>query len=147
MKTKLLIIIAIIGILQIPESFSEDSIPSCNIGVFVSDNIQCYTKDSPPCTEPSFEKNGLCVVKKLDICEEEYVLKDGLCIKNTGFIRIDNPSFSRQSLQTGETISPTGTFTSIFVGSLGPILIVFFIVIYAVKKRKAKKNIKKRNEH
>jgi len=64
MKTRLLIILVIIGILQIPESFSEDSIPSCNIGAFVSDDIQCYIKDSPPCTEPLFEKEGLCVVKK-----------------------------------------------------------------------------------
>jgi len=47
-----------------------DMIPSCNVGVFVSDNIQCYIKDSPPCPEPSFKKNGLCVVEKKDICEK-----------------------------------------------------------------------------
>ena len=82
------------------------------------------------------------MVKKIDICEEEYVLQDGLCIRNTGFVRIDDPSFSRQSLQTGEAISESGMFTSIIIGSLGPILIVFFIIIYAVKKRNSKKNIK-----
>ena len=54
------------------------------------------------------------------------------------FFRVDDPSFVRQSLQTGETISPTGTFTSILVSSLGPILIVLFIIIYAVKKRMMK---------
>ena len=142
MKSKFLILLLLstIGIMQIQSSFSEDSVPSCNVGVFVSDDVQCYTEDSPPCPAPSIEKNGSCVVKKLDVCEEEYVLKDGLCTRNTGFVRIDDPSFSRQSLQTGETLSESGTFVSIFVGSLGPILIVLFIVIYAVKKRITKKN-------
>ena len=60
------------------------------------------------------------------------------------FIRIDDESFNRQSLQTGETISASGTFTSIIIGSLGPILIALFIVIYAVKKRTAKKSIEKK---
>jgi len=46
--------------------------------------------------------------------------------------------FYWQNLQTGETISPLGTFASIFVNTLGPILIVLFIVIYAVKKRMKK---------
>lgn len=50
--------------------------------------------------------------------------------------------FYWQNLQTGETISPFGTFVSIFVDSLGPILIVLFIVIYAVKKRKKKMGLK-----
>ena len=67
--------------------------------------------------------------------------------ENQGFFRIDDPSFVRQSLQTGETVSPMGTLTSLIVSSIGPILIVFFIVIYAVKKRNAKKSIKKRNEN
>jgi hypothetical protein len=60
-------------------------------------------------------------------------------------MRIDDESFNRQSLQTGETISASGTFTSIIIGSLGPILIVLFIVIYAVKKRTARKNIEEKN--
>lgn len=60
------------------------------------------------------------------------------------FIRINDDSFNRQSLQTGETISTSGTFTSLIIGSLGPILIVFFIVIYAVKKRNAKKRIQEK---
>ncbi len=60
----------------------------------------------------------------------------------------ENPSFFKmgdlfhwQNLQTGETISPLGTFVSILVSSLGPILIVLFIVIYAVKKRMKKSGI------
>ena len=64
--------------------------------------------------------------------------------KNKDFFRVDNPSFVRQNLQTGETISTTGTFASVLMSSLGPILIVLFIVIYAVKKRKNLKNIKKK---
>ena len=59
------------------------------------------------------------------------------------FIRIDDETFSRQSLQTGETISESGTLTAIITGSLGPILIIFFIVLYAVKKIRAKKSIEK----
>ena len=46
--------------------------------------------------------------------------------------------FYWQNLQTGETVSPLGTFVSIFMSTLGPILIVLFIVIYAVKKRMRK---------
>jgi hypothetical protein len=63
--------------------------------------------------------------------------------ENQSFFRVGDPSFVRQSLQTGETISTTGTFTSIIVSSIGPILIVLFIVIYAVKKR-MKKNIEEK---
>ena len=58
--------------------------------------------------------------------------------ENRDFFRVGDPLFARQSLQTGETISSTGTFASILTSSLGPILIVLFIVIYAVKKRMKK---------
>ena len=60
------------------------------------------------------------------------------------FMRIDDESFNRQSLQTGETISESGTLTAIIMGSLGPILIVLFIVIYVVKKRMKKKSIEEK---
>ena len=50
-------------------------------------------------------------------------------------IRVDDPAFERQSLQTGETITSQGTFTIIIIQALGAILIVLFIIIYAVKKR------------
>ena len=60
--------------------------------------------------------------------------------ENSPFFKIGD-LFYWQNLQTGETISPLGTFVSIFVGSLGPILIVLFIVIYAIKKRMKKSGI------
>jgi hypothetical protein len=50
-------------------------------------------------------------------------------------IRVDDPTFDRQSLQTGETITSQGNFTIIIIQALGAILIVLFIIIYAVKKR------------
>lgn len=85
--------------------------------------------------------------------EEKLKILDSIIIRKTfvnpdgsqnQFIRIDDESFNRQSLQTGETISASGTFAPIIIGSLGSILIVFFIVIYAVKKRTAKKSIEKK---
>ena len=97
----------------------------------------------PISTEKSNDSIATLVMSSLDgtsSCEKYGVIKDGLCIKDTGFIRIDDSSFSKQSLQTGETIPPVGTFTTILVGSLGPILIVFFIIIYAVKKRNTRKS-------
>jgi len=84
--------------------------------------------------------------------DEKLKILDSIIIRKTlanldesqnQFIRIDDELFNRQSLQTVETISASGTFTSIIVGSLGPILIVLFIVIYAVKKR-MKKSIEER---
>ena len=62
--------------------------------------------------------------------------------KQNSFIRVNDETFSRQLLQTGETIPESGVLTSIIIQSLGPILIVLFIVIYAIKKIKTKKNIK-----
>jgi len=59
--------------------------------------------------------------------------------ENQYFFKIGD-LFYWQNLQTGETIPASGTLISIFVSSLGPILIVLFIVIYAVKKRTTKKN-------
>jgi len=50
-------------------------------------------------------------------------------------IRTDDPSFFRESMQTGETITPEGQLTAIIIEGLGTILIIVFIVIYAVKKR------------
>jgi hypothetical protein len=58
-------------------------------------------------------------------------------------IRIEDSTFNRQSLQTGETITELGSLTSIIIESLGAILIVFFIIVYAIKKRFAKKDTKK----
>lgn len=62
------------------------------------------------------------------------------------FIRIEDDTFNRQSLQTGETITESGALTSLIIGSLGPIIIVFFVVLYALKKIRAKRNIKKKKK-
>ena len=86
--------------------------------------------------------------------DEKLKILDSIIIRKTfantdesqnQFMRIGDESFNRQSLQTGETISASGTFTSIIMGSLGPLLIVLFIVICAVKKRMARKSIEKKN--
>ncbi len=78
--------------------------------------------------------------KKLEVSDTitiHYSAIDLLENKNS-FIRIEDETFSRQSLQTAETISESGTLTAIIMSTLGPILIVLFIVIYAVKKRMKK---------
>lgn len=50
-------------------------------------------------------------------------------------IRVEDPSFERQNLQTGETITPLGNLTVVIIQALGAILIALFIIIYAIKKR------------
>ena len=125
------------GVLQIPESFSENyfSLPLCDEGIFRQDYVQCSTGESTPCMPPSFEKNGYCTVNKIDICRAGYVLKDGICIEQAELFRVDDPTFTRQSLQAGETF---GNFQNIF-GWFGLALsgfIVFAYVIMKIKKRK-----------
>ena len=63
-------------------------------------------------------------------------------IKIDQIIRIDDSTFNIQSLQTGETITEIASFTSIIIEDLGAILIVFFIIVYAIKKRSAKNDTK-----
>ena len=140
MKIMILVVFTIVslGFLESQVSFSEDyfSTPSCSNGVFVNDHIQCSTGNSPPCIEPAFEKNGYCVVKKIDLCKSGNVLKDGLCIENKDFFRVDDPTFERQSLQTGETL---GDFTNLF-GWSGLALSAFIVFAYVVMKIKKRKN-------
>jgi hypothetical protein len=58
-------------------------------------------------------------------------------------IRVEDESFKRQDLRTGETFTIEGNLAAIIIEGLGPILIVLFIIIYAVKKRgKGEKNDK-----
>ena len=83
---------------------------------------------------PSLEKNGLCIVEKNDICEKGNMLNDGQCILNTGNFRVDDPSFTRQNLQTVETMS--NPQVAIIIESLGAVLIMSFIIIFAIKKRR-----------
>ena len=65
-------------------------------------------------------------------------------IKIEQAIRIEDSTFNRQSLQTGETITWSGSLTSIIIEDLGAILMVFFIIVYAIKKRFAKKRCKEK---
>ena len=48
-------------------------------------------------------------------------------------IRVDDPSFTPQDFRTGETLS--NPWVAIVIESLGAVLIVLFIVIYAIKKK------------
>ncbi len=56
--------------------------------------MQYSTGELPPCIESSFEKNGYCIVKKIDICKAGFILQDAS--------RIDNSMSQRQSLLTGK---------------------------------------------
>ena len=53
-------------------------------------------------------------------------------------MQVEDPSFFRESMQTGETITVGGNLTAIIIEGLGTILIIVFIVIYAIKKRMRK---------
>ena len=138
MKIKFLLFLAfvIFGLSQIPESFSEDyfAIPSCYVGTFHQSYVECSTKDSPPCPEPSFEKNGYCVVKKIDICKGGSILDDGVCIEREKFFGPDGPATARQSLQTGETLG--GVDLLGWLGLVMSLFIVFAYVLMKIKKRK-----------
>ena len=58
-------------------------------------------------------------------------------------LRVEDESFERKNLLTGETFTIEGNLTAIIIEGLGPFLIVLFIIIYAVKKRgKGEKNDK-----
>ena len=68
------------------------------------------------------------------ICGVGNVLVDGICIPSDQ-LRVNEYNF-RESLQTGETISNPEVI--VIIESLGAILIVSFIIIYAIKKRSRK---------
>ena len=51
--------------------------------------------------------------------------------------RVDDPDFVRQNLRTGETLG--NTFVVYIVEGLGAGLIVLFIIIYAIKKKRRQK--------
>ena len=54
------------------------------------------------------------------------------------FFAVGDEFYKWQNLQTGETITIEGTLTAIIVEGLGAILIVAFIIIYAIKRRRSK---------
>ena len=106
MKSGLLILlVATMVFFHIPESFSEDPIPPCNAGVFERSDVQCHTQDSPPCQNPSYEKDGLCVVKKSDLCKGAGVLVNGECTIDLANFRADDPALANPHLLTGEPMT------------------------------------------
>ena len=125
------------GVFDSPVYFSEDVSAGQRLHVLEGDAVTATYEDS---TLPSSHTSDKLEVS--DAITIHYPITNPLENKNP-FIRIDDEAFSRQSLQTGETISESGTLTAIITGSLGPILIIFFIALYAVKKIRAKKSIEK----
>ena len=123
------------------------TIPSCYVGVFVSDDVQCYTRDSSSYPAPSIEKNGLCVVEKNDICEKGNMLKDGMCIPNTGHFRIDDPTFTKQHLLTGKPMTDpnpndfreSGDAIGMLYAYSGLSIVGIVIGFFAIKKWKNRK--------
>ena len=76
-------------------------------------------------------------MKKIDICESGSVLKDDLCIEDVDLFRVDDLTFTRQSLQTGESLY---NFTNLF-GWSGLALFAFIVFAYVIMKiKKRKKN-------
>ena len=126
------------GIFESTVYFSED--------VSIGQRLRAYDGDKATATyedhtlPPSSIPDELEVV---DIITIYHPVTNPLENQNS-FIRIEDETFSRQSLQTGETISESGALTSLIVGSFGPILIMFFIILYAIKKMRAKKSIEKK---
>ena len=125
------------GIFDSPVYFSENISAGQRLRVLEGDAVTATYEDST--LSPSHTSNELEISDTITI---HYPMTNPLENKNS-FIRIDDETFSRQSLQTGETISESGTLTAIIMGSLGPILIMFFISLYAVKKIRVKKSIEK----
>lgn len=80
-------------------------------------------------TKPSPKSNELTDEQ---VCGVGNILVDGVCQPSD-----PKPSDFRD-LQRGETIS--NPEVAIIIQSLGAILIVFFIILYAIKKRMARKN-------
>ncbi len=139
-------VVLFMGFISVPESFSADSIPSCNVGVFVSSDAQCHIQDLPPCLNPSFEKDGLCVVKKSDLCKGDDVLVDGDCTIDLGNFRVDDPTFTKQHLLTGKPIvdpnlsdfRETGDSVGMIYAYSGIGLVGIVIGFFMIKKWKNK---------
>jgi len=79
-----------------------------------------------PIISDTFAQNSSSTDKQ--ICKENYTLVDEKCMPKSTW---DSSDF--RGLQTGETIS--NPEVAIILQSLGAILIILFIVIYAIKKR------------
>ena len=118
--------------------FSKDNVSSGQrIHVYDGDTVTALYEDTTlPSSYPS---------DKLEISDSVtayYPIKNPL-EKPNSFIRIEDDTFQRQSLLTGETISESGALVSTIFGSLGGILIVFFIVVLIIKKTRKQGRKKK----
>jgi len=78
------------------------------------------------------EQNIEQISKEKQNCREVDTLVNGICIPSDQ-LKVNEYNF-RENLQTGETISNPEVI--VIIESLGAILIVFFIVLYAIKKRR-----------
>ncbi len=83
---------------------SSESIPSCYDALLVTDYALCHVSDPPPCNDPYFEQDGLCIVKKATVCEVG-MLQNNKCVPNPGFFRVDDPDFGSQHLLAGQPAS------------------------------------------
>ncbi len=126
------------GIFDSPVYFSEDVSAGQRLRVYAGDMVTATYEDR---TLPSSYSS-----KELEVSDSITIHHPtaNLLEDNGRFIRIDDEAFSHQSLKTGEIISESGALTSIIIGSMGPILIMFFIALYAVKKIQEKKIIEKK---
>ena len=117
------------GLFESPIYFSEDVSTGQRLRAYDGDTVTAAYGDL---TLPSSHISDTLDVSAVLVIY--YPMTDPLENKSS-FIRIEDETFLRQSLQTGETISAPGTFVSLAIGSLGSILIVLFVVICAIKKR------------
>ena len=118
--------------------FSEGGVSSGQrLHVFDGDTVTAMYEDNTlPSSYPS---------NKLEISDyvTAYYPINNPLEKPNSFIRIEDETFQRQSLLTGKTISDSGELISTIFGTLGGVLLVFFIVILVVKKIKRKGRKKK----
>ena len=55
-------------------------IPSCGEIYLLEDEEICYLEKEPPCPEPSFRKDGLCVIEKTSICMVDEKFRNVECL-------------------------------------------------------------------
>ena len=85
-----------------------------------------------------YEDNTVSSQEKLDIMDSIIIRKTlANPDENQSFFRIDDPSFTRQNLQTGETLGDVSNLFGWFVLAMS-LFIVFAYVVMKIKKRSKK---------